>query len=67
MPVGTDREEVSVLEKDRQGKNEIQKRIMRVLAAMLVLMGIIVLRYGYVQLVQGDKLAARMKSLVGQE
>ena len=55
------------MEKDRQGKNEIQKRIMRVLAAMLVLMGIIVLRYGYVQLVQGDKLAARMKSLVGQE
>ena len=55
------------MEKDRQGKNEIQRRIMRVLAGMLVLIGIIVVRYGYVQLVQGDKLAARMKSLVGQE
>ena len=55
------------MEKERQGKNEIQRRIMRVLAGMLVLIGIIVVRYGYVQLVQGDKLAARMKSLVGQE
>ena len=48
----------------QQGKHDIQHRIMYGLFAMVGLIAIIVVRYGYVQLVQGRDLGARLQAQV---
>ena len=51
----------------QQGKREIQHRIRWGLLGMLALLGVIVLRYAYVQLVQGDRLMERLQSQVQED
>ena len=45
----------------------VQKRIIRLVMILLALMGVVVFRYGWLQLVQGSELAARMRYQVGHD
>ena len=45
----------------------VQKRIIRLVMVLLALMGVVVFRYGWLQLVQGSELAARMRYQVGHD
>ena len=45
----------------------VQKRIIRLVMILLALMGVVVVRYGWLQLVQGSELAARMRYQVGHD
>ena len=48
-------------------RKDIRRGIRAALYVMLAAMVIVVLRYAWLQLVEGDKLAARMRAQVGQE
>ncbi len=45
----------------------VQKRIIRLVLVLLALMGVVVLRYAWLQLVQGSELAERMRFQVGHD
>lgn len=45
----------------------VQKRIIRLVMILLALMGLVVFRYAWLQLVQGSELAARMRYQVGHD
>lgn len=45
----------------------VQKRIIRLVLVLLALMGIVVFRYAWLQLVQGSELAERMRFQVGHD
>lgn len=52
------------MKKDREF---LQKRITRLVLVLLALMGVVVLRYAWLQLVQGSELAERMRYQVGHD
>ena len=52
------------MSKDREF---VQKRITRLVLVLLGLMGVVVVRYGWLQLVQGSELAERMRYQVGHD
>ena len=52
------------MKKDREF---LQKRITRLVLVLLTLMGVVVLRYAWLQLVQGSELAERMRYQVGHD
>ena len=45
----------------------VQKRIIRLVMVLLAAMGVVVIRYGWLQLVQGSELAERMRWQVGHD
>lgn len=45
----------------------LQKRVIRLVMVLLALMGVVVLRYAWLQLVQGSELAERMRFQVGHD
>ncbi|MCR5437976.1 MAG: transpeptidase family protein [Selenomonas sp.] len=51
----------------KKRRYETQKNITGLAMFMLVILGIVVLRYGWLQLVQGNELSERMKSQVGHD
>lgn len=46
---------------------KMQKNIMKLAIFMLAVLGVVVLRYGWLQLVQGNELAERMRNQVGHD
>ena len=46
---------------------DITRRMKCVFLLLLVALGVVTVRYGYLQLVEGDELAARMRAQVGQD
>lgn len=50
-----------------KNRAKLQLNIVRLVAVMLAAILIIIFRYGYLQLVQGDELAERMRYQVGQD
>ena len=45
----------------------VQKRIIKLVMGLLLLMGVVVFRYAWLQLVQGSELAERMRYQVGHD
>ena len=51
----------------KKQRSAIQRRVNVMAMGMMALMGIIVLRYGWLQLVEGNELSERMKNQVGHD
>ena len=55
------------MEKVKKDREFLQGRVTRLVMALLILMGIVVFRYAWLQLVQGSELAERMRWQVGHD
>ena len=55
------------MEKTKKDREFLQKRTTQLVMALLILMGIVVFRYAWLQLVQGSELAERMRWQVGHD
>jgi stage V sporulation protein D (sporulation-specific penicillin-binding protein) len=51
----------------KKQRSAVQKQVNRLALVMMVMMGFIVLRYGWLQLVEGNELSERMKNQVGHD
>ena len=51
----------------KKQRSAIQRRVNLLAMGMMALMGFIVLRYGWLQLVEGNELSERMKNQVGHD
>ncbi|MCR5834232.1 MAG: transpeptidase family protein [Selenomonadaceae bacterium] len=55
------------MDKIKKDRLFVQKRIIRLVLILLALMGVVVFRYAWLQLVQGSELAERMRFQVGHD
>ena len=55
------------MDKTKKDREFVQRRITRLVLVLLALMGVVVFRYAWLQLVQGSELAERMRWQVGHD
>ena len=51
----------------KKQRTSIQRQVNKLAFVMMALMGVIVLRYGWLQLIEGNEMSERMKAQVGHD